>query len=286
MTQQSDSSAIKEQQKQQWGRAAAGWRKHDERFRSVTAPVTSRLLELAAVGPGHHVLDIACGTGEPALPAAALAGPSGFVLATDMAAEMLEVARDKARAQGIANVEFRLADGEELDVEPATFDAATCRWGIMFMPEPQRCLRQAQRALRSGARMAVSVWGPPQRNPSLALPMGILRKYIQEPLPDPTAPGGVFSFADESRLASVFTEAGFRDVHIEGLEFPMAVFDSGYEYWQYTLDIAGPLATLVNRLPADIQQTVRQEVAAAVAGGDPQGPVSLNGYTLLCSAAK
>src|SRR2546428_3711506 len=116
MTQQIDAQAIKDQQRKVWGQAAAGWRKHDERFRRATAPVTRRLLELAGVAAGHRVLDIACGTGEPAIPAAEMVGPSGHVLATDMAPEMLEVAREKARAQGLTNIEFRLVDGEELDV--------------------------------------------------------------------------------------------------------------------------------------------------------------------------
>ena len=286
MTQQFDPGAIKEAQRTQWGRAAAGWRKHDERFRRVTAPVTQRLLEAAGVAPGQRVLDIACGTGEPALPAARIVGPAGHVLATDLAPEMLEVARERAEAQGIGNVEFRLADGEELDVEAEAFDAATCRWGIMFMPEPLRCLGQLFRALRSGGRVAFAAWGSPDRNPFITLPAGILRKYHPGPLPDPTAPGGVFSFANGERLQSVLAEAGFGDVRVEGLELPMAEFDSGEEYLRYQLDIAGPLATLFGQLPAEVQATAAREVAVAAAGGDPNGRVSLSGYTLVASAVK
>src|SRR3990172_4931501 len=125
MTQQLDAQAIKERQREQWGRAAAGWRKHDERFRRVTAPASQRLLEAAGIAPGHRVLDIACGTGEPAFPAADIVGPAGYVLATDQAPEMLAVAREKAAERGLTNIEFRLADGEELDVEAELFDAAT-----------------------------------------------------------------------------------------------------------------------------------------------------------------
>ena len=59
-----DAKTIKEQQREEWGRAAAGWRKHDERIRQLAHPVSQRLLELVAIGPGHQVLDIACGTGR------------------------------------------------------------------------------------------------------------------------------------------------------------------------------------------------------------------------------
>src|SRR3970040_2154735 len=104
MTQQFDPGAIKEAQRTQWGRAAAGWRQHDERFRRAPAPGAQR--------------------------PARIVGPVGHVLATDLAPEMLEVARELAEAQGVGNVEFRLVDGEELDVDAESFDAATCRWGI------------------------------------------------------------------------------------------------------------------------------------------------------------
>ena len=157
MTQQLDASAVKQQQKKDWGEAAAGWQQYDEQIMRVSAPVTKMLLELVQVAPEKRVLDVACGTGEPALPAAAMVGPAGFVLATDMAPEMLEVAREKAKAQGVSNVEFRLVDGEEIDVEPDTFDAVTCRWGMMFMPEPLNFLHQAHRALKPGGRIAVEI---------------------------------------------------------------------------------------------------------------------------------
>ncbi len=287
MTQQTDAQTIKAQQREQWGRAAAGWRKHDDRLRETTSPVTKRLLELARIAPGQRVLDIASGTGEPALPAAEIAGPDGFVLLTDQAEEMLAVAREKAQARRLSNVEFRLVDGEELGVEPDSFDAVLCRWGIMFMPEPGLCLRQAYRALKPRGRMALAVWGPPERNPFFALPMSILRKYYSgPPLPDPAAPGGVFSFADRAKLEAISTEAGFEQVAIEELELPMAVFDSGEEYWQYQMEFAGPLASLFSRLSPSAQEAASQEVIRAAPLGDPQGKVPLKGLAILACGTK
>ena len=278
--------AIKQEQKQQWGRAAAGWSKHDERFRRMTAPVSQRLLEAAGIALGHRVLDIACGTGEPAFPAADLVGPAGQVLATDQAPEMLEVAREKAAERGLTNVEFRLADGEELDVEAESFDAATCRWGIMFMPEPLRCLGQVYRALKPGGRVAFAAWGPPGRNPFISVPAMVIGKYLETRPPDPTLPGGVFSFAAPGKLEATFAEAGFRDVQAEGLELPMAVFGSGQEYWQFQREIAGPLATMFSRLSPAAQHAAEQEIIQAATMGHPEGRVSLSGYTLIASAVK
>ncbi len=150
MTEQIDAQAIKHQHREDWDRAAPRWRKYDEGLRRAGAPVTRRLLELAGIQPGHRVLDIASGTGEPGLPAAELAGPSGFVLLTDQSPEMLAVARDKARAQGLQNVEFRVCDAEQLQLEPESFDAALCCGALPLMPEPVRCFRAACQALKAG----------------------------------------------------------------------------------------------------------------------------------------
>jgi ubiquinone/menaquinone biosynthesis C-methylase UbiE len=285
MTQQPDPETIRRQQKEEWNRVAPGWEKHDGRLRAATEPVTQRLLELADVRPGKRVLDVASGTGEPGLPAAHAVGPEGSVLLTDLAEEMLEAARRKAREQGLANVEFRLAGGEDLDLPENSFDAALCRWGLMFMPEPGRCLAGVHRALRPGGRFAVAVWGPPELNPFVAIPMGVLRKYVDVPPPQPGAPG-IFAFADRGRLESVYAQAGFRDVHVEELEIAMAAFDSGYEFVDYILDIAGPAATLFARVPPGQQEQARREIASAAGGGDPDGPVALAGRPVLAAGAK
>jgi ubiquinone/menaquinone biosynthesis C-methylase UbiE len=281
-----DPNAIKDAQRRQWGSVAAGWYKHGARIEQLTRPVTDRLLELAGVGPGHHVLDVACGTGDPALPAARVVGERGRVLGVDQAPEMVDFARQRARSENITYAEFRVADGEELDVEPGSFDAVTCRWGIMFMPEPWRCLRQAFAALKPGGRIAVSVWGPRERSPFQTVPLGVVAKYLDEPLPDSTLPGGLHSFADESKLERTLADAGFRDVAVEGLELVMEDFDSGREYWTYRSDISAPLQAQLAKLPPDVREKVAVEIATAAGGGDPNGPVRLTGYTLLASGVK
>jgi ubiquinone/menaquinone biosynthesis C-methylase UbiE len=284
---QTDAATIKQQQKKDWGDAAESWRKNHERLKEVSAPVTQLMLELAGVAPGHRVLDIACGSGIPAIPAAHMVGPAGFVLATDQAPEMVEVAKDNARSEGVSNIEFRLLDGEELNVEPNSFDAVTCRWGIMFMPEPILCLKQAFDALKTNGRIAAAVWGPPQNNPFIALPMGIARKYYTgPPLPDPSAPGGVFSFADKNRLQFVFEQAGFRDIHIDEMELPMVNFDTGREFWEYCREFIGPLRRILDQMPAETQDKIGQEVAQAAPQGKPDGKVSLSGNPILASATK
>jgi ubiquinone/menaquinone biosynthesis C-methylase UbiE len=284
---QADASTIKQQQKEQWGRAAEGWKKQDAYIRERTEPVTRRMLELAAVAPGKRVLDIASGTGEPAVPAARIVGDNGHVLATDQAPEMLDIAREKAQNEGLSNMEFRLADGEEIDVPAESFDAVTCRWGLMFMPEPVRFLRRAHQALKPGGRIALATWGPPPENPWVGVPMMILRKYYSGPaLPDPTSPGGMFSFASEESLKSALEQAGFSEPAVERMELPMSVFPSAREWWAFQMEVAGPLQTIFRQLSPEDQEAATREALEAATQGRADGSVSLNGVALIASAAK
>jgi enediyne biosynthesis protein CalE5 len=147
---------MKARELQSWSSVAPNWRKHDKRLTEAFGRVSLALLDQAGVKEGDAVLDVACGTGEPAIPAALRVGPNGRVFATDFVAGMVDFAREKAAAAGLRNIEFRVMDGEQLDLPWATFDAATLRWGLMFMPDPTACLQRIHRALKSGARLALA----------------------------------------------------------------------------------------------------------------------------------
>lgn len=97
---------------QSWTSVAPGWRKHGGRLREASGPVSQALLDRAGIKPGDTVLDVACGTGEPAIPAAERVGPTGRVLATDFVDGMVAFAREKAAAASLRNIEFRVSDGE------------------------------------------------------------------------------------------------------------------------------------------------------------------------------
>ena len=91
-----NTSELKQREHRSWTGVAPGWRKHDERLVAASAPVTARMLHLLQVRPGTNVLDIACGTGEPAIAVAERVAPGGRVVATDFVDEMLAFAREKA----------------------------------------------------------------------------------------------------------------------------------------------------------------------------------------------
>jgi ubiquinone/menaquinone biosynthesis C-methylase UbiE len=206
------------------------------------------------------VLDIACGTGEPAIPAALRVGPGGKVTATDLVPEMITIAREKAQAQGLGQIEFKVVDGERLDLPTATYDAATMRWGLMFMPEPVACLKRIHRALRPGARFATTCWAGPEENTWASLPMIVLKKYTELPEPQP-GQTGIFAFADSERIRSVMTKAGFRDTAVDSIDVLWSGADSGADYFQQVIEMAGPLASLYAKLSNQERAAYANEVA-------------------------
>lgn len=284
-TAEGDPAAHKREQREYWAKAAAGWRLNDERIRRATAPMTERMIELAGIRPGMRVLDLAGGSGEPGLPIAHVVGPSGSVLLTDQSPEQLDFAREKAAAQGLSNVEFRVADAEEIDVEEGAFDAVTCRWGIMFMPEPARALRAAHKALRPGGRVAVAAWGPPHLNPFYTRPFSVLMKYADVRPPDVGQCPGMFAFAERTRLAALLSDAGFRDVVVEDLELTPADYESGDAYWE-AVQLSGPISRELGKLPEAAKDALRGDLIDAVTDGDPRAPVRLKGYAILAVGAK
>ncbi len=137
-----DSARYKAGQIQQWDAAAANWRKWWQTFEQGAQCLSDRLVELAEIRPGHRVLDVATGIGEPAITAAQRVGPTGLVVATDQAPQMLAIARERAAELKLQNMEFREMDAESLNLPEGTFNAVLCRWGLMFFPNLAESLRQ------------------------------------------------------------------------------------------------------------------------------------------------
>src|SRR5260370_37963622 len=151
-----------------WASAEAAqiWRQGAARRAATLAVATERMLAGAAIAQGMRVLDVAAGTGDQTLIAARVVGPSGTVLATDISASMLEAAAEAAREAGLDNIVTHVADASALDLAPDSFDAAICRFGLMFMPDVAAALAHVHRVLKPGATFAALVWSTGTRTPT------------------------------------------------------------------------------------------------------------------------
>ena len=246
-----------------------------------TARLAERLLDLAAPAPGDRVLELACGPGGLGIAAARRTDGVEVVL-SDVAAPMVAIAA--LRAQELANVRARVLDLEGIDEPDRSFDVLLCREGLMFAADPERAGRELHRVARPGARVAVSVWGPQERNPWLGIVLDAMSAQLGEPVPPPGVPGP-FSLADAGRLAALLGAAGFDDVAVEEQPVPLraASFD---EWWSRTSTIAGPLARRLAAMPpaaaAALEATLREAVAPyASADG-----IELPGLALVASARR
>src|SRR5262245_12115690 len=119
-----------------------------------------RTVEGLGLTAGTRVLDVCCGSGASAIPAAEIVGPTGSVVGVDLAENLLELARAKAKQQGLDNIEFRSGDLTNLPFDAETFDVAVCVFGIFFVPDMEAALRELKRVLRTGGKLAITTWGP------------------------------------------------------------------------------------------------------------------------------
>jgi ubiquinone/menaquinone biosynthesis C-methylase UbiE len=116
-------------------------------------------IERISLRPGDRVLDVCCGTGASAIPAAVSVGSTGRVLAIDVAESLLELGRKKSQQQGLGNIEFRYGDFENLGLPDESFDAIVCVFGIFFVPDMLSAVRELWRMVRPGGKLAITSWG-------------------------------------------------------------------------------------------------------------------------------
>jgi ubiquinone/menaquinone biosynthesis C-methylase UbiE len=112
------------------------------------------------INPGARILDVCCGSGASAIPAAEVVGPRGFVLGVDLAENLLMLARAKAKDRDLSNIEFRTGDMLDLQLPAIGFDAVICVFGIFFVPDMQGVVRELWRHVHPGGQLAITTWGP------------------------------------------------------------------------------------------------------------------------------
>ncbi|MGB7467542.1 MAG: class I SAM-dependent methyltransferase [Candidatus Acidiferrum sp.] len=253
------SPSPKEIIRQEWLEAAPFWQKWFDKLSFQSRAATGLILQGAQLSPGLHILDLASGSGEPALALAKAIGPDGRVVATDLVPEMLLVAQENAHAHRLANMEFRDADAEQLPFASASFDRVTCRFGIMFFPDIPKSLSEIRRVLKPAGRISFLVWGSSADNPLFSTMIGPFLKHIKVPTPAPDAPH-IFRFADESKLAAVLTSAGFREVSVATHKVSWPWPGPPEDAWQASREIAAPFKKMIAALPPDKTDEVHQEV--------------------------
>ena len=270
--------------RERWERGVAGWARHADSVREFGMPVSIWLIDQLDLQPGQHVVDLAAGPGDTGFMAAELVSPGGRLTSSDASDGMVEVARERANAQGVDNAEFKRLELEWIDLETAGADAVVCRWGLMFASDPGTALQEIRRVLRPGGRVSVAVWDSPMHNPWATIPTLTLVELGHAEPPDPTAPG-MFALADGDRLRGLLESAGFTDVVIDTVDV-LRARGGVDQYFGETSDLNPLFVELRERLSeeqwAEVQALVAQRVEPFTA---EDGSLTLPGRSLVAAAS-
>ena len=253
-----DPTAYKETTRTQWQDAADAWHRWGPVIESWLGDSTEKMLDLARIETGGHVLDVAAGAGGQTLAAARRVGPGGHVLATDISSNILELAKHEADRAGLSNVSTRVLDGERLDVEEGSFDAVISRVGFIYFPNQQAALRGMHRALKPGGTLAGVVYSSADRNGFFSIPVGVIRRRAELPPPAPGQPGP-FSFGEPGVIEDAFAEAGFEDIQTLRIEAPLRL-GSATECVAFERESFGALHQMLAGLDEDGREAAWQEI--------------------------
>jgi ubiquinone/menaquinone biosynthesis C-methylase UbiE len=236
-----------------WDKAAPSY---ERAWQAQLEPAQTAMLGMAPPAPGARTLDVACGTGLVTLRAAALADPQGSVVGTDISEQMVVAARERAIARGIEHVRFERMDAEDLKFAGDSFDTVLCGLGLMYVPDPQKAIREFHRVLRPGGRAAAAVWGQ-RRNCGWAEIFPIVDARVQSEV----CPM-FFGLGTGQTLSRSFAAAGFRDVREQRLDTRLQ-YTTADEACEAAF-AGGPVALAYDRFSQDTRDEAHKEYLASL----------------------
>ena len=242
----------------QWQAAAEAWNRWGPTLERWLGAATDLMLDIADIHDGSKVLDVAAGAGGQTLTVARRVGPTGYVLATDISSNILALAAENAREANLRNVETKVMDGENLELEEGTFDAVISRVGLIYFPDQQKALTSMYRVLKPGGRVAAIVYSTAENNKFFSIPVSIIRRRAQLPPPLPGQPGP-FSLGNPSVLEEAFTKAGFRDIQTRVVSAPLHM-TSAAECLHFEQESFGALHQMLAGLNEEERKAAWEEI--------------------------
>jgi ubiquinone/menaquinone biosynthesis C-methylase UbiE len=266
-----------------WAAMAGGWeRTRTEREKSA-APVTEWLVRELAPRPGDTVLELAAGQGDVGFEIAAVLGKNGRLISSDFSPAMVEIARRRSAELDLTNVEHRILDAEQIELAEDSVDGVLCRWGYMLMPNPAAALAETRRVLRSGGRLAFSVWSSHARNLWISVAAGILVAHGHMPAPEPGEPG-MFVLGDEELLRRLVESVGFATVRIEEVAVH-SNYPSVDEYVRRSTEMGGMFSRAWAEAHQEERERMKDEFREAFAPFAVDGGYELPGVSLCVVAS-
>ena len=274
---------ISQQQKESWNKFSGGWKKWDELVMDFLKPMGDEIIRLIDPQKNDTILDIASGTGEPGLTIASKL-PGGKVMLTDLAEDMLKIAKENATNRGIDNIETRVCDVCELPFADNSFDAISCRFGFMFFPDMLMAAKEMVRVLKPGGKIATAVWNIPEKNFWVTAIMGTINKNMELPAPPPGAPG-MFRCAKDGFIADLFLQAGLKNISQTEVAGKLNC-KTAEAYWGMQTEVAAPIVAALNKADDEIKEKIKREVFEKLNHAYPDGNVVIDSSALIVFGEK
>ena len=272
-----DAVAYKATTREQWQTAAEPWYRWGPFIEEWLGEATEAMLDMAGVGTGARVLDVAAGAGGQTLAAARRVGAAGAVLATDISSSILGYADQAARDAGLRNVAVRVMDGEALEVDAGMFDAVISRVGFIYFPDQEATFGGMRRTLRAGGRLAGIVYSTAESNRFFSIPVSVIRRRAGLPAPAPGQPGP-FSLGGPGVIEDLYTRAGFHDVEVRRVSAPLRMA-SVAECLRFERESFGALHQMLSGLDEpereDAWDEIERELSQFDTSGGFEGPCEL-----------
>lgn len=259
-----------------------GWDKAAEYYehcwQNQLRPAHDLLIQEAKIKPGEHIIDIAAGTGLITFRMAKQVGDSGFILATDISDEMVNIGTQLAKAKGFDNVQFKRMDAEQLLCDMASFDLATCALGLMYFPDPDIALAEMYRVLKSGGRAVAAVWGSRKKCGWAEIFPIVDSRVKTEVCPM------FFNLGESEVLKYPFLNAGFKDISLQKIETKL-MYGSDEEACAASF-LGGPVAMAYSRFDEDTKSEAQKEYLASIEPFKTNSGYEISGEFVICSGVK
>lgn len=264
---------------------AQGWRRWHDKSALFWKELTGAMIDLARLEPAHRVLDLASGTGDPALTLAGFLKGGGHIVLTDLAPQMIDIAREYAVRDGVTNASFETVDAHRLPYPDASFDRVTCRLGVMFFWNCQAALREVRRVLKPGGRAAFLAWGPRTENEYMRAALGPFkaRRPLSDPPPDAPQP---FRFSVPGSLSAELRAAGFSRVSEETRTLKLAWPGPPEELWRRLYEISAPMRPYFDSFPSEERAEAIKEAVANLSKYSQGGEVVTKAPIVLAAGIK
>jgi len=248
---------IREQQRESWNKFSPGWKKWDRLMMDFLKPAGDEIIRKLNPESDDTILDVAAGTGEPGLTIAALL-KKGKVVITDLAEDMLKIARENAADKGIKNIQTIACDAGELPFADNSFDGIGCRFGFMFFPDMLLAAKEMTRVLKPGGAMAASVWNVAEKNFWITATMSTIHKHMEIESPPPDAPG-MFRCSKEGLMTEIFRQAGLKKISVTEVTGKLNCRTTDL-YWKLMTEMAAPVVAALSNAENAMQEKIREEV--------------------------